>query len=41
MTQTKEKWYKSPGYLGLIITLGGFAFFTLLFKWLSERLTGQ
>ncbi|MFZ5815049.1 MAG: hypothetical protein ACOY93_07060 [Bacillota bacterium] len=41
MSEPKQKWYKSPAFIGLILTLAGFGLFTLAAKWLSERLIGQ
>lgn len=41
MSEPKEKWYKSPAFIGLILTLAGFGGFVLVAKWVSERILGQ
>lgn len=42
MSQPKDqKWYKSPAFVGLIVTIAGFGIFTLVAKVVSEWLLGQ
>lgn len=38
MAAPKQSWYKSVWFIGLVITLSGFGFFTLLFYWISKIL---
>lgn len=41
MSQSDQKWYKSPAFIGFLLTAAGFGFFTLLFKYLSEWLLSK
>lgn len=41
MSEPRERWYKSPAFIGLIATLAGFGFFVLLGKFVSEWLLGK
>lgn len=36
MAQPREKWYRSAGAVGLIITLAGFGLFTLAYWLIGE-----
>lgn len=38
MSESRQPWYKSPGFVGLLITLAGFGFFTLLGYLVSQWL---
>lgn len=35
MSNTNQPWYKSPLFVGTLLTLGGFGFFTLLYLLVS------
>ncbi|HYG56843.1 MAG TPA: hypothetical protein VD902_02055 [Symbiobacteriaceae bacterium] len=41
MSGSRQPWYRSPAFIGLLLTLGGFGFFTLLYwllaLWLMNR----
>ncbi|MFZ5826608.1 MAG: hypothetical protein ACOY94_20145 [Bacillota bacterium] len=41
MSESKEKWYKSPAFIGAILTLVGFGGFVLVAKWISEWILGR
>jgi len=35
MSDSRQPWYKSVGFIGLLLTLGGFGLFTLLYYLVS------
>jgi len=38
MSDSRQPWFKSPAFVGMLLTLGGFGFFTLLYFLLSRWL---
>lgn len=41
MSESNQKWYKSPAFIGLLLTILGFGGMVLLGKFVSEWLLGQ
>lgn len=41
MSESRQPWFKSPAFIGLLITAAGFGFFTLLYLFLSRWLLGE
>lgn len=41
MSESRQPWYKSPAFVGLLLTAGGFGFFVLLGWLVSNWLLGK
>jgi hypothetical protein len=41
MSDSRQPWHRSPAVIGLILTLAGFGFFTLLYFLVSRWMLGE